>query len=317
MLLVHAVRRPGRATPYGVRVDVAVIVNPIKVDDLQQARTRMMRAIRRIGHEDAEWITTTADDPGTGQARRVAEAGADLVLVWGGDGTVTSVAAGLADTGTPLGLLPGGTGNLLARNLDVPLDLDGALRVAYEGVDRPIDLMSVSLGRGESQVCTVMCGTGWDAAMMDVSERTKARFGWGAYALKAAGTFRDHPIRMRVRVDDGEEHSFYGRTCLIANVGTLIGGISLVPESEPDDGKLEVLVFDPTTMVDYARTSWGLLRGRSSDGDPARTLLRGTKAVVTTHRSRPRQIDGDLVSDGYGFVVRVLPRALVVRVSGG
>ncbi|MEO8328612.1 MAG: diacylglycerol kinase, partial [Candidatus Nanopelagicales bacterium] len=160
-----------------------------------------------------------------------------------------------------------------------------------------------------------MCGTGWDAAMMDVSEKVKARLGWGAYALKAARTLRTRPHRMRVRVDDGEELSFVGRTCLIANVGTLVGGLTLLPEAKPDDGTLEVLVFDPTTLTDYARTSWGLLRGQPNAADPARTLLRGKKAVVTTHRAASRQIDGDLVSDGYGFVVRIKPGALVVRVA--
>jgi diacylglycerol kinase family enzyme len=150
--------------------------------------------------------------------------------------------------------------------------------------------------------------------MLDVSEKAKSRLGWGAYAWQAARTVRDHPIRLRVRVDDGEEIQFYGRTCVIANVGTLVGGLQLVPEAQPDDGLLEVLVFDPTTVVDYVRTSWGIVRRRPTADDPVRTLFRGTKVVVTTHRSRPRQIDGDLVEDGYGFVVRLLPKALDVKV---
>ncbi|HUV48188.1 MAG TPA: diacylglycerol kinase, partial [Actinomycetes bacterium] len=158
------------------------------------------------------------------------------------------------------------------------------------------------------------CGMGWDAAMMNVSESVKARLGWGAYAVQAARTVRDHPIRLRVQVDDGPEHTFFARTCLIANVGTLIGGLELLPESAPDDGTLEVLVFDPTTSTDYVRSSWGVLRGHGNAGDPARTLLRGRRVVVTTHRARPRQIDGDLIDDGHGFMVRVMPGALTVRV---
>ncbi|HVQ86851.1 MAG TPA: diacylglycerol kinase family protein [Actinomycetes bacterium] len=296
-------------------MDVVAIVNPTKLEDLGEAQRRLNHHVGRLGMAPPSWVLTTVDDSGTGQAKRAVAAGADLVLVWGGDGTVTAVAAGLDSTGVPMGLLPGGTGNLLARNLDVPLQFDEAVRVAFGGRDRSIDLMSVSLGRGDQRISTVMCGTGWDAAMMDVSEKVKARLGWGAYALQAARTVRQHPLRMRVRVDDGEEHSFYGRTCLIANVGTLIGGLTLLPESEPDDATIEVLVFDPTTLADYVRTSWGVVRGRSNASDPARTLLRGKKAVVTTHKSRPRQIDGDLVSDGYGFVVRVKPAALVVRVT--
>ena len=305
----------GGRTPYGVAVDVVAIVNPTKADNLDAAQGQLNAAVRRLGHAPPSWVLTTWDDPGTGQAQRAVAAGADLVLAWGGDGTCTAVAAGLADTGVPLGLLPKGTGNLLARNLHVPLPFDDAVRVAFNGTNRAIDLMAVSLGHGQRGISTVMCGIGWDAAMMDVSEKVKARFGWGAYAFKAARTARGHPMRMRVRVDDGEEFSFYGRTCIIANVGMLTGGFSLLPEAKPDDGKLEVLVLDPTTLVDYARTSWGVFRGLPNAADPARTLFRGTKAVVTTHRSQSRQIDGDLVSDGHGFVVRIKPDALLVRVT--
>jgi diacylglycerol kinase family enzyme len=295
-------------------VKSVVIANPTKVADLDIARRQVAGFVHQLGHRTPDWLLTTPDDPGAALARSCVEQGVDLVFGLGGDGTITAIASGLAQSPVPLAILPAGTGNLLARNLDIPLDLMTALRIGFLGRDRSIDLMSVSLGRGEQQISTVMCGTGWDAAMMDVSEKSKSRLGWGAYALKGIRTMRHHPLRMRVQVDDGPEFSFYGQTCLIANVGTLVGGLTLIPEAEPDDGLLEVMVFDPTTLADYARTSWGVLRGSPNANDPARTLLRGTKAVVTTHRARPRQIDGDLVSEGYGFVVRVLPGGLVVRV---
>jgi diacylglycerol kinase family enzyme len=294
-------------------VNVVAIANPVKLDDIRAAERNLNSLAAELGQAPPTWVLTTQQDTGAGQAKRAVADGAELILVWGGDGTVTSVAEGLAGSDVPLGLLPGGTGNLLARNLDIPLELSAALKVAYEGRDRRIDLLNVSLGKGERRVSTVMCGMGWDASMMNVSEKAKARLGWGAYAIKAARTVRDHPLRMRVRVDDGEEHQFLGRLCLVANVGTLVGGIALLPESKPDDGLLEVLVFDPTTLADYARTSYGVLRGRPNAEDPVRTLLRGKKVVVTTHKSRPRQIDGDLVTDGYGFVVRVMQGALTVR----
>lgn len=298
-----------------MEVKVVAIVNPTKFDDLAEARRRLNRTVEELGFEPPDWVLTTAEDPGAGQAHEAVAAGADLVLSWGGDGTVTSVAEGLRETGTPLGLLPGGTGNLLARNLEVPLDLTPAVRIAYQGKGREIDLLAVSLGRGEKRISTVMCGLGWDAAMMDVTEQAKSRLGWGAYVWQAARTIQEHPVRMRVRVDDGEEMQFHARTCLIANVGTLVGGVHLLPEAQPDDGRLEVLVFDPSTLADYARTSWEIARRKPTANDPVRTLFRGTKVVVSTHRSLKRQVDGDLVQDGYGFVVRLLPRALLVNVT--
>jgi undecaprenyl-diphosphatase len=234
--------------------------------------------------------------------------------VWGGDGTVTSVAEGLLHSPTRLGLLPAGTGNLLARNLDVPLHLTSAVRTAYLGADRCIDTLAVSLGGGDVRTSLVMTGTGWDAAMMDAGQRLKRRLGWGAYAVEGARRLRDHPVRLRISIDGGEPQRLYGRSCLVANVGALVAGLQLIPEAAPDDGLLDVLVLDPTNPVDYARTSWTVIRGTGSHTDPARTGFRGHEVVVTTHAARQRQIDGDPVEPGHGFHVRVRPRSLQVRV---
>ena len=293
---------------------VVAIVNPTKVDDPESLRSLLTVAADQYELGSLRWVETTPDNLGSELAAQAVTDGAELVIGCGGDGTVRAVVAGLVDSGVPLGILARGTGNLLARNLDIPLATTEAIGTIFGGADRKVDVLDVALGKGRHEVSAVMCGMGWDAAMMNVSESVKARLGWGAYAVQAARTVRDHPIRLRVQVDDGPEHTFFARTCLIANVGTLIGGLELLPESAPDDGTLEVLVFDPTTSRDYVRSSWGVLRGHSNEGDPARTLLRGRRVVVTTHRARPRQIDGDLIDDGHGFVVRVMPGALTVRV---
>jgi diacylglycerol kinase family enzyme len=295
-------------------MSVVAIVNPTKVSDADRLRARLAVAAEQYELGELQWVETTADDPGMAQATHAVAEGASLVLACGGDGTVRAVGEALSGTGVPLGLLPLGTGNLLARNLDVPLEPMEAIGVAFGGTDRLVDVLDVSLGHGRRTVSLVMCGMGWDAAMMDVSESVKARLGWGAYAVQAARTVRDHPLRLRVQVDDGPEQTYYARTCLIANVGALVGGVTLLPESEPDDGQLEVLVFEPTTAIDYVRSSWGIVRGNTDADDPARTVLRGRTVVVTTHRARPRQIDGDLIEEGHGFVVRLRPKALAVRV---
>lgn len=295
---------------------VAVVVNPTKLGNPERARERLGALARALGEPEPRWLPTTAEDPGPGQARQALDDGADLVLAWGGDGTVTAVAGVLSGSGVPLGLLPGGTGNLLARNLEIPLDLDDAVRTAYRGRDRAIDLLDVYLGQGEHRVSTVMCGTGWDAAMMAAPEELKRRIGWAAYAVEGARRIRQKPMRLRLSIDGGPPERLYGRTVLVANVGTLVAGLRLLPESEPDDGVLEVLVVDPDTPLDWLRTTADVVRGRGSAGDPSRTLLRGRDVVVTTGHKRERQIDGDLVRSGYGFHVKVLPGALTVRVPG-
>ena len=224
------------------------------------------------------------------------------------------VAATLVNSAVSLGIVPGGTGNLLARNLGIPLDARRAIEVALTGEDRRIDLLDVYLGRGQRALSAVMCGMGWDADMMGAPEGLKRRVGWGAYVLQGARHMRQQPMRLRVSVDGGPEEQMYGRTVLIANVGTLVAGVNLIPEARADDGLLDVLIIDPSSPVDWMRTSAQILRGRGAEDDPSRTHLRGRDVVVTTGHPRGRQVDGDTVADGQGFHVTVLEQALAVRV---
>ncbi len=293
---------------------VVVIANPRKVGDRDAARARLALLAEAAGHEPPDWVETTAEDPGPGQARAAAEAGVDIVMVWGGDGTVTGVAGALAGTGVPLAILPGGTTNLLARNLGIPLDLAGAVDVAFRGRTRVIDVMDVDLGRGEQRVSVVMCGMGWDAEMMAAPDAVKRRLGWGADALEGARPVGMPPMPLRISVDGGAEQRLHGRTVLVANVGMLVGGLVLVPEADPGDGLLDVLVLAPTSPLDWIRTTAGVVAQTGSESDPSRIRFRGRTVTISTDRSRKRQIDGDLVGSAEGLTVAVRSGALAVRV---
>src|ERR1041384_600501 len=125
----------------------AVVYNPTKVD-LPELRAAVALAESEAGWAKSIWIETSEEDPGTGQAREAVEQGADVVIAAGGDGTVRAVAEGLHESGIPLALLPAGTGNLLARNMDLTLDdMPDSVRTAFTGKDRRIDLGIVAIDR--------------------------------------------------------------------------------------------------------------------------------------------------------------------------
>src|ERR1700727_215442 len=126
------------------------------------------------GGPEPLWVETAPDDTVERLARMAVESGVDLVISSGGDGTVTACAGGVAGSGIALGVLPSGTGNLLARNLGLPLQADAALAVALTGAERRLDV-----GVAHRRTFVVMGGVGVDAALLSsVSEQLKMRVGW-------------------------------------------------------------------------------------------------------------------------------------------
>ena len=122
-----------------------IIMNPSKHEDPQAFKDRINRKAKELGIDHVHWRETTREDPGTGQAVRAVEEGASVVIAAGGDGTVRAVAAGMAGSGVRMGIIPVGTGNVLAGNLSIPEDPEAALAVAFDRNHRAVDLAWVRI----------------------------------------------------------------------------------------------------------------------------------------------------------------------------
>ncbi len=291
---------------------IVAVLNPTKFADGGEALLRELydQASTR-GLSPPELIETTREDSGVSAATAAAALGADLVIACGGDGTVRACADGLATTGVPLGIVPAGTGNLLCRNLGIPLDLGDAVTVALAGVNRVIDL-----GRVNEQRFAVMAGIGFDAAMVaGASERLKQRVGWPAYFVAGIRHLLGDIMKVTMSLDDEAPFHRRARLVVIGNVGRIQGGIPLLPDATPDDGQLDVVVLAPRGLVDWTRVAVNILtRRRRANARIER--FRAKKVSIKTERPHPRQLDGETISVGTTFDAEIEPAALIVRVPG-
>jgi YegS/Rv2252/BmrU family lipid kinase len=300
----------------------AIIVNPTKFDNLATVKKRITASSLRLGWDEPAFIATTERDPGKGQAEQALEGGFDLICPLGGDGTVRAVAEAMVGSDVPLGLLPGGTGNLFARNLDLPVDdLDDALTVALTGQNKRVDVGRLSVDasgeheRPDQYVFLVMAGLGFDAAIMaDAPERLKARVGPAAYVVSGAKNLRGPQFRVRVRIDDQEEFSRRSRTVVIGNCGRLLGGLVLMPEAQVDDGLLDTLILSPKGIVGWAAVA-ARLASRRRKGHERVDHHTSREVHVRADRPQEVQIDGDTIGEARAISAEVVPGALVVRVG--
>lgn len=330
---------------------VAFVANPTK-PGVPELRDAAVRACAARYLPEPLWFDTTEEDPGIGQTRQALDQGAQVVIAVGGDGTVRAVAEGLAGTGAAMGLIPQGTGNLLARNLDLPInDVDELLKIALTGTERPIDVGWLTVVRDESQVSDdiaeadpeavephetpsdvdepardhiflVIAGLGFDAAMVaDTDEELKARVGWIAYFVAGMKHLGGRRMRLEIATDGGPWVPVRLRSLLFGNVGRLPGGITLLPEAEIDDGWLDLGAIDTRGGL----AGWTQLFGEvAMQRFGVRTDLpnkighidhsRAKEVRVRSREPQQVQVDGDTIGEILEVSARVDRHALVVRV---
>ncbi len=305
--------RPLSSMPEHFRT-LAIVLNPIKIIDADAFRTKVGLAARAAGWDEPLWFETTVDDAGASMARAAVAAGADMVVAAGGDGTVRVVCAEMAGTGIPVGVIPAGTGNLLARNLTIPLTQDEAIETVLRGQDRAIDVVSIEGDHLDRTRFLVMAGLGLDAAIMDgAPDALKARIGWPAYVLAGARHLRYPAVRVDISVDGAEPVRRRARTVVIGNVGFLQAGIPLLPDALIDDGQLDIVVVAPRRLFGWVSLALRIFsRGRRTDDRLDR--FTGRSVVLTTAHPAPRQLDGDTVGPGTELRAHIEPGLLLVRV---
>ncbi|GAA2155027.1 hypothetical protein GCM10009760_54580 [Kitasatospora kazusensis] len=222
-----------------------------------------------------------------------------------------------------LAIVPCGTGNLLARNLNIPTDPGRALAAALAAQPWRADLALASGDGIKDTYVAAMAGAGLDAAIMaQTSRRLKNILGWPAYALPGLRHLRDHPFWTTIQLDDEPPAARRARMVVIGNVGSLQGGIPLLPAARPDDGRLDLVLLNPRGFGGWLRALLRLLTQRPTGvrvcapqfaaGGPIE-YFRAHRIDLAFEKDVPREVDGEPVPAGRTLRVEIQPRALLLR----
>jgi YegS/Rv2252/BmrU family lipid kinase len=236
--------------------------------------------------------------------------GFDLVVAAGGDGTISAVIDGLAGAGIPLGIIPTGTANLIARELNIPLGVDeAAALIARAPLARRIDAMRIG-----SRVYVLIAGVGISASVAaGTTRRNKSRFGLIAYlgaAILRSPEFRARHLDVTV---DGTAERHHAVEVAVANCGILAKMLfPKGPDIHVDDGHLDVWILSTKTLRDYPRYVFRILTGRPAT--PRAHFIQARRSIVIESAAPlPVQADGDVIGTT-PVEIEVLPGALSVIV---
>lgn len=312
---------------------IGIVWNPSKTsrEDLQAA---FDEAVAGQDPPEVGWFETSKDDPGRAATQEALDAGSTVVLAAGGDGTVRAVAEHLADleADADLGIVPLGTGNLLARNLEVPLNgTAAAIRRALDGTPRSIDIgwAEIALDGGSKRFAfAVMAGFGIDAHMItETDDALKDKAGWLAYVESLGrAVSASEVIDIRIALGDQEAKDSQAHTLIVGNCGMLQGGITLLPDADPADGELDLLVLSADGVFGWLDTlrnmAWDNGIKRLFPGGSERRRAQSSESTIhervralTVELDEPRvfEVDGDDLGETTRIEISVQPGAVRVR----
>lgn len=271
----------------------------------------LRRELERQGVVEPLWIEVPKSRFAPKQVKRALDKGAELLVVWGGDGMVQRSVDALASAGSdvPLAVVPAGTANLFATNLDIPQDIEQAVAIGLRGERRKLDA-----GRFNGEHFAVMAGAGFDASMIRQADgKLKDRLGRTAYVLTGSKNLRAKPFKAKITVDGAPWYAGDATCILVGNVGRLFGGVDVFEDASPDDGRLELGVVHADGVTDWVRTL-----ARTAVGHAERSpLVQSTsakKVTVKLNRKVLYELDGGDREKVKKFTVKVRPEAVTICV---
>ncbi len=298
-------------TPTERVANVFVVLNPVAGRETTQDIRALLESCFAPEQWACDFYETTGEEQLDTVVHEALERGVDLVVAVGGDGTVSSVANGLAQSGVPLGIVPIGTANVLAQELNIPLDLEAACRLFSEAHSiRCLDAMQV-----QDRLYILHIGIGIESLMIrDTKRQSKRRFGRLAYMWTAVKWMIGYQPRRFTIAVDGQRLRPRSAQVLLANGGTLgMKPFRWGPDIFPDDRHIDVCIVNARTILDYVRAAWEVLVTRHGNRQKVRYLQAEKSISVSADTPLPVQGDGEIIGET-PVHVQVIPSAIQVIV---
>jgi YegS/Rv2252/BmrU family lipid kinase len=287
----------------------AVIINPIAGARLGAARTAVCLAtdvIRAAGYTDVVVSITSGPADASRLASEARDSGARLVVAWGGDGTVNGVASALVHSGVSMAIVPAGSGNGLARDLGLPLDVRAALDVAVRGRERLVDAAELN-----GALFFNVAGVGLDAVIAGRLAEPGARRGLPGYILAALREWPRYRPRSYSLVLDGQSWNGHALLIALANSRQYGSGARIAPRALVDDGRIDVVAVEARSFLRIAPRIPAFFRGTLQEG-PGLRMWQCTSLEIRADGPIDFHVDGEPRQSRAAIDLKIHTRALTV-----
>ncbi|TCZ72907.1 diacylglycerol/lipid kinase family protein [Flaviaesturariibacter aridisoli] len=282
---------------------VLFVINPVSGGKAKTDwETQIRNTIRDSIHE-MEFFLLTGEDDESSVRHHIERVQPDRVVAVGGDGTVKLVAGLLLDRNIPLGILPAGSANGMAREFGLPLDVESALKVVLGGIPTPIDLLSVNDG----DICIHLSDLGLNAMLVKYFEGSKKRGMWGYGRAVLRVLWQKQKIHASIETDkESVRRGAY--MIVLANARKYGTGANINPDGDPSDGYFEVVIVRRLNLVEILKA---LFTNRSFDASKIE-VLKARQVTIQTSKRTYFQVDGEYRGKTGRVVAHILPAAVKV-----
>lgn len=291
-------------------ISATLLVNPVSgKGDLKTRRARLKNFATAQGWKGRYRETTqkiTAKQIALSEIKK----GVTHLIVCGGDGTVREVIEAVVNQNIVVGIIPLGTGNLLARNLSIPLDTEKAMEVALVGNHRTIDI-----GRANGTYFSIIAGIGLDAEVIHSADREmKDTWGIGAYVVSTLHNLHNRSTRFIVTLDGKKPFTVRAKTIMASNMGKIMGDLEVVPGTDPQNGVLKLGIIKTRSLVSWINIFAHAVTGDISKSDHYEVYTAKNISIKTTQGKRFYQCDGEQYPKTDHLSLEIYPKAITVMV---